>query len=434
MSQRRARECDMYCESAKRTVGILWIERNVLDENPDYQRESGVWSTEKKQLFLDSLLNGYDIPKIYLHDLREDRSNRQYAIVDGKQRLAAIWDFLSDQIALAPDFELTTTVSTSHIPPGSVFSGLSSDWKERFKSIALDVVLIKQATEDDIEELFSRLNNGEPLNAAENRNARGGRMTDLIRDTAKHPFFAGNVRFSDRRYQYRDVATKLLAIEQSALAGSDMFRDLTKRHLDDLVDNNRDLATSAANKLQNAVTAGLADMRRVFQAKDPLLARQTYAPLYYLFVRTIARDYAHKELFTKIHAFLENFTALRAANLAGPEDQRDPTLDDFGLLMQQGTMKGSSLRQRVAILTRYFLSENSDVTLRDQKRSYTTEERLVIWLLGAQVCAECKRHLADISEMEADHELQWAFGGATTIGNARCLCTDCNLKLARKTK
>ena len=46
----------------------LW--RSAIQEKPPYQRESSVWSLEKQQLFIDSLLNGYDVPKIYLHDLR----------------------------------------------------------------------------------------------------------------------------------------------------------------------------------------------------------------------------------------------------------------------------------------------------------------------------------------------------------------------------
>ena len=56
------------------------------------ERESGVWSTEKKQLFLDSLFNGFDIPKIYLHDLRGNDPRYDFAVIDGKQRLHAIWD------------------------------------------------------------------------------------------------------------------------------------------------------------------------------------------------------------------------------------------------------------------------------------------------------------------------------------------------------
>ena len=52
------------------TVMKAYLWRSAINEKPPYQRESSVWSLEKQQLFIDSLLNGYDVPKIYLHDLR----------------------------------------------------------------------------------------------------------------------------------------------------------------------------------------------------------------------------------------------------------------------------------------------------------------------------------------------------------------------------
>ncbi len=69
------------------TIGKFLVEKNVIDESPDYQRESGVWSTEKKQLFLDSLFNEFDVPKFYFHDLTGGKGRYDYAIIDGKKRL-----------------------------------------------------------------------------------------------------------------------------------------------------------------------------------------------------------------------------------------------------------------------------------------------------------------------------------------------------------
>ena len=43
------------------TYGI----KNRIDTNPDYQRPS-VWSTSQKQLLMDTILRGYDIPKLYM--------------------------------------------------------------------------------------------------------------------------------------------------------------------------------------------------------------------------------------------------------------------------------------------------------------------------------------------------------------------------------
>jgi hypothetical protein len=190
------------------------VERNVINDSPPYQRESGIWSREKQQLFLDSLFNNYDVPKLYFHDLRSKHPKFKYAVIDGKQRLHAIWDFLDDKVRLADDFNVEQPENDKPPKGGSTFSKLASNWQDIFKSKTLDVVLVQHAEEDDIEDLFSRLNNGEPLTAAEKRNAKPGAVTKLIRDVAAMRVLRERLAFPNTRYQHYEVAAKFLLIEK----------------------------------------------------------------------------------------------------------------------------------------------------------------------------------------------------------------------------
>ena len=54
----------MYCETKTFTIGKFFVEKNAINLSPEYQRESGAWGREKQQLFLDTLFNQYDVPKI----------------------------------------------------------------------------------------------------------------------------------------------------------------------------------------------------------------------------------------------------------------------------------------------------------------------------------------------------------------------------------
>jgi uncharacterized protein with ParB-like and HNH nuclease domain len=59
--------------------------------DPPYQRRGRLWSLTDKAYLIDSILNGYDIPKFYVADFTWGKSalNRRklpYAIIDGKQR------------------------------------------------------------------------------------------------------------------------------------------------------------------------------------------------------------------------------------------------------------------------------------------------------------------------------------------------------------
>src|ERR1039457_3404585 len=89
---------------------IWWVsQRAKIDMNPVYQREGRLWSRADKAYLIDSILNGYDIPKIYMTDftvgvVNLNRKGLPYAIIDGKQRLEAIFDFYAGALRLDDEF------------------------------------------------------------------------------------------------------------------------------------------------------------------------------------------------------------------------------------------------------------------------------------------------------------------------------------------
>src|SRR5438876_7989913 len=60
---------------------------------PEYQRQPNLWSNEKKGLLIDSILRDIDIPKLYFNQTKD----KNFEVVDGQQRLWAIWQFLDDE-------------------------------------------------------------------------------------------------------------------------------------------------------------------------------------------------------------------------------------------------------------------------------------------------------------------------------------------------
>lgn len=338
------------------TVAKALAWRSAIDERPPYQRESAIWSLDKQQLFIDSLLNGYDVPKIYLHDLRGRRPTKVYAIVDGKQRLTTIWDFLGDAFPLAPDFRVEKR-NMPDLPPDAVapragqrFSDLDRHWKEVLRQTFLSVVLIRNATEEDIEDLFSRLNNGEPLNAAEKRNAMGGSMARLIRTVARHRFFTERLHFTNARHHHYELATRLLAVEQAQATDERALPDLRSAALDAFVRDNRRLLLAARTALTARLDSGLAVVSSVFRQADPLLSSPSNAFLYYLFVRSVVGDEQAAADPPAVRGFLEAFQQARSAALDQPETERDAALVEFSGLMQHGANDVRNIRRRLEIL------------------------------------------------------------------------------------
>lgn len=339
--------------------------RSAIADDPPYQRESSVWSIEKQQLFVDSLLNGYDVPKIYLHDLRGQHPTRVYAVVDGKQRLTTIWRFLTDELPLADDFRIEPANlpdlphGVGHPRAGQRFGELDPAWQQILRTTHLAVVLIQNATEEDIEDLFSRLNNGEPLNAAEKRNAMSGDATRLVRSIAAHPFFRERVRFSNTRSHHHDAAARVLLIEAAALRGAAGPPDLRSRALDRFTQANRRMPAGRRRALRDRVSANLDRMCEVFLPADPLLASQASPQLYYLLVRQVGAA-APAGWKPAMREGLAGFQEDRRAQLQRPEEQQDPMLREFSELMHAGANEPRSLSRRLAILVRR-LRESSPV-------------------------------------------------------------------------
>src|SRR4051794_37446650 len=79
---------------------LTWWRNRVakIDMDPPYQRRGRLWSDADKAYLIDSILNGFDVPKVYIADFTWGDSplnaeKLPYAIIDGKQRLEAVFDF-----------------------------------------------------------------------------------------------------------------------------------------------------------------------------------------------------------------------------------------------------------------------------------------------------------------------------------------------------
>lgn len=248
------------------TVAKARAWRASIDDDPSYQRAGDAWTLGQRQRFIDSLLNGFDVPKIYLHDLRGLHPTKVYAVVDGKQRLTAIWSYLDGGFALADDLRIAMT-SDDALPPGAVtpvggqrFAQLHPAWQRRLLHTYLSVVLIRDATEVDIDELFARLNDGTPLTDAERRNAIAGDMSELVRTVADEPSLRDLLDVADARQArdaQRDVATMALAMADARRHG-DVAPDLTPAGLERFVRANRRLEPGEASSLHQAVRQTMA--------------------------------------------------------------------------------------------------------------------------------------------------------------------------------
>ena len=193
----------------------IYRSRDSIQIDPEYQRASEIWTQEKQQLLIDTILNGFDVPKFYFHKfpvpIESSGKTYEYAILDGKQRLEAIWRYIDGEFALSPDFECVWDPSLN--AAGQTYAELGKnfpDLRNALDSYGLTVVCIETHDVEIIEDMFSRLNEAVPLSAAEKRNARGGPVPAAIKTLAAQSFFQNRVPFGNGRYRHFDLAVKFL--------------------------------------------------------------------------------------------------------------------------------------------------------------------------------------------------------------------------------
>lgn len=338
------------------TIMFLYSERDEINLSPAYQRAGGVWTLEKRRLLIDSILNDYDIPKIYFHALSNEAGSRQsfrYAVIDGRQRLETIWDFMDGKFNLSDDFEYQRDPEIDLSSLG--YDDIAKQYPKirvKFDSFVLPVVTVTiEGDEIDlIEDMFSRLNEAVPLNAAEKRNAIGGNLVKAITSISQHPFFSKNVRFSNSRYQYRESAARFLLVEES-LSADEGIVDTKKVYLDALARKYHTEKPRRVAELKKAVVDVLDAMHAEFSERDELLQAQGILVVYFLVFRT-ALEMGHLGKITRRK--LLNFREKLAENRKrASEEYAEASFDllEFDRLNQQGTNDASSIKERYRILS-----------------------------------------------------------------------------------
>jgi hypothetical protein len=299
------------------------------------------------------MLNGFDIPKLYMADFTFGDSplnvkKLPYAIIDGKQRLEAVMDFFDGRIKLNDDFEFLEDLTLKL--GGLTYKDLQSkfpDIADRFEEYELLVMSVITREEEYVNELFIRLNRSKPLTGAEIRNAMKGPAPQVIRHIADHEFFTSYIRFDIQRGEDLNVAAKILSFEYHG-----QLQPTKKTDLDNFVAM-KDLSKDKLELGGRQTIDVLTGMTEIFLPTDRLLSSSGLIPVYYWFVRgRTSDDYKY------IREFLLTFEAERSRNRElvrihpdSPDiDQQLSEYDQYN----RSTNDLRSHRERVKILNQRF--------------------------------------------------------------------------------
>ena len=147
--------------------------------NHPMQRKPEQWDIEQQSLLIDSILASFAIPQMYAMPIIEG-DFESFSVLDGKQRLTTIYDYMKDGFRLSKDMlpinrninkivtdengqrRKESTVKEYEIA-GQYFSELDEYLQEKLRDTEISVIMLIDATDEEIEEQFFRLNNGTAL-------------------------------------------------------------------------------------------------------------------------------------------------------------------------------------------------------------------------------------------------------------------------------
>jgi len=154
-----------FLSTTNRTV--VWFkkanENGELQMKPPFQRNP-VWTHPQKSYLIDSILNGFPVPEIYMQEFVDEAGKERHILIDGQQRIRACLEFVEGK------FEIKTDESPSW--GGMRFDDLAPEDKRRVFGYTFIVRLLPDMSDEDIRGIFQRLNkNVVALNAQELRQA-----------------------------------------------------------------------------------------------------------------------------------------------------------------------------------------------------------------------------------------------------------------------
>lgn len=146
------------------------------------------WDNDKKSLLIHSLIEGYPVPPFYL-----SKNDSIYDSLDGKQRSTAIYDFVNNNFALTENIPEVEDEDGNMIDVSGMFFENLPEWaQDRIKDYSLFIYYFEDMTEEQVHELFFRLNNGKPLSSIELTRVKANSLVKF-QEIAKHEAIANSV-------------------------------------------------------------------------------------------------------------------------------------------------------------------------------------------------------------------------------------------------
>lgn len=410
---------------------------NNVDLQPRYQRRL-VWPFQNKVYLIDSILQGLPLPKFFLRMRIDSLTGKTlYEMVDGQQRLATIFEFIRGMTSDNKPFVLSRKSHPKQDSflselEGHTFSTLPQELQQRFWLYKLSMEELTSATEEEIKDMFVRLNlSNVKLNSQELRNATfQGDFKKMVYGLAEE--------FADEYYlKYKILSVsnikRMLDAEFTSELVAAMMRGITnkKDRLDEIYNDYDQMDQDEVARTEKA-------FRAIFQLVESIMGDDLFATrfknktdFYSLFYMLYSIVYKQKlkidgSVHSKIRSVLVELSVEATDTASNPQ-----VLKYFVSAVNSGDSEANRTYRH-----QYLLELIKPLcTARDPKRLFSDSEKQFLWHRSPKKsCGVCKKIIKSYSDCEIDHIVPWSSGGRTDLSNGQITHARCNRIKSSKPK
>lgn len=394
---------------AVKAIKNKW-DKGELFVNEEYQR-SEVWKPAQAGALIDSIEKGFSIGVLVIH-MNKDR---RLEILDGQQRIRSMVKFLDNDL---------------RDEQGKKFGELSETRQAEIEGYSVNYLYLKsELTEEEISDIFVRLQEGLPLNIAEKVNAFHGRFRKAFMDN----FFDNNARFfgklKNHRFRARLIAAEFLLLELESNFDKKSFPDV--KYGDFKRANEKYKPKIPERKLQEyrATTEFLGtylhDQIGAISPRDIIS--------FYLLASYLRKKQAKTKLYNGVYfkqfvvEFMKNLTSFSIYDTSSPKDMDSKLFTKYMTYKQFGRRADTSesVKRRFNIVLSEYKRIYPKVKFKDPVRLFNEEEKIKIYFKQDSLCAHCGKSL-DFKRAECHHKKEHSVGGQTKISNGIMLHNVCH--------